>query len=313
MGRTLEALKQATTRRDSLPREVSKLAQGPRTTKDAPALQAVWPEDAVQEAEVPFVEVGGPRSELTPPGAIPVVVVPSPPAEGPRLMTVQFRPLTVEPPTRHGRSRFAPELVAYHQPDHAISGQYRELSERMLGALPAERARVLLFTAAGAATGTTTVLLNTALTVARPSGRRVVVVDAQLRRAAVAARLGLGEAPGLREVLGGRLPLDAALRPTGLPGLSALTAGSASAAPAVRLAGEGMRAVLRQLREQFDLVFVDGPPWDGRPEVVALGCACDMVYLCLPEAAQETPETADLLQVIPEQGANLGGCVLTSR
>ena len=73
------------------------------------------------------------------------------------------------------------------------------------------------------------------------------------------------------------------------------------------------KQVRAQLREQFDLVLVDGPPWDGRPEVVALGCACDAVYLCLPEAAQETSETADLLQVIPEQGANLCGCVLTSR
>ncbi len=328
MGRTLEALKQATTRRDPL-------ARVPQATKDTPPLQAVWPEDVAQETDLPFVEVGGPRATpQAPPATAPLVVSPVPLApDGPRLMTVQFRPLPFEPATRPSRSRFALELVAYHQPDHAISGQYRELSERMLG-VPGERVRVLLFTAAGPGTGTTTVLLNTAITVARcgqlaprvgmaktnsrselttQTGRRVVVVDAHLRRAAVAARLGLGEAPGLREVLAGRLPLDAAVRPTGLPGLSALTAGAADAAPPARLAGEGMRAILRQLREQFDLVLVDGPPWDGRPEVVALGCACDAVYLCLPEAAQETPETADLLQVIPEQGANLCGCVLTSR
>ncbi|MBI1914764.1 MAG: CpsD/CapB family tyrosine-protein kinase [Planctomycetes bacterium] len=308
MGRTLEALKQATTRRD--PRQ-----RVPQAAKDAPPLQAVWPEDVAQETGVPFVEVGGPRATpQAPPATAPVVVPPSPVApDGPRLMTVLFRPLPFEPATRPSRSRFALELVAYHQPDHAISGQYRDLSGRIVGVVPGERARVLLFTSAGAATGTTTVLLNTAITVARQSGRRVVVVDAHLRRAAVAARLGLGEAPGLREVLAGRLPLNAAVRPTGLPGLSALTAGAADAAPPARLAGEGMRAVLRQLREQFDLVLVDGPPWDGRPEVVALGCACDAVYLCLPEAAQETPETVDLLQVIPEQGANLCGCVLTSR
>ena len=59
------------------------------------------------------------------------------------------------------------------------------------------------------------------------------------------------------------------------------------------------------MRQRFDLALVDGPRWDGRPEVVALGCACDAVYLCLPEAEQDTPETVELLQVIPEQGA---GC-----
>jgi len=61
------------------------------------------------------------------------------------------------------------------------------------------------------------------------------------------------------------------------------------------------------------MVLVDGPRWDGRPEVVALGCACDAVCLCMPEAEQHRPETTDLLQIIPEQGAILCGCVLTSR
>ena len=178
MGRTLEALKQATT--PGYPREQgAPLARVPRAVKDAPALQAVWPEDVAQETDVPFVEVGGPRTTPPPPqAAVPPVVPPAPPApEEPRLMTVLFRPLPDEPATRHGRSRFAPELVAYHQPDHAISGQYRDLLGRMLGTLPGERARVLLFTSASPATGTTTVLLNLAISVARQSGRRVVVVS----------------------------------------------------------------------------------------------------------------------------------------
>src|SRR5260221_229426 len=184
MGRMLETLKQATLRRDP-PARVTRVA------KDTPALQAVWPEDAVQEADMPFVEVGGPRTAPLPvPATTPPMVSPSPTAEGPRLMTVLYRPLPIELPTRQPRSRFAVELVAYHQPDHAISGQYRELAGRVLGALPAEQPGVLLFTSAAPATGTTTVLLNTAITVARPNGRRVVVVDAHLRRAAVAARLG---------------------------------------------------------------------------------------------------------------------------
>jgi tyrosine-protein kinase Etk/Wzc len=114
-------------------------------------------------------------------------------------------------------------------------------------------------------------------------------------------------------VLSGRLPLEEAIRPTLLPGLLVLPAGAADAAPATRLAGEAMRSVLWKLREQFDLVLIDGPRWDGRPEVVALGCACDAVYLCLPEADQDMAETNDLLQVIAEQGASLRGCILTSR
>jgi len=303
MGKVLDALRQAQARRN-------------QAGKDAPGLQAVWPEEELlREGEMPFIEVGGPRAPAEVPAILPSRVPPPavPPPPGPSLMTVLFRPLPLEPGALPGPARFAPELVAYHQPDHAVSGQYRDLAGGVLAALPGERARVLLFTSAVAGAGTTTVLLNAAVTWARQTSLRVVVVDAHLRRSAVAVRLGLSESPGLREVLAGQLPPEAAVRPTGLTGLSALTAGAPEAAPPARLAGEGMRALLRRLREQFDLVLVDGPCWDGRPEVVALGCACDAVFVCLPESEQDTDETADLLQVIPEQGATLSGCVVTSR
>ena len=296
MGRMLEALKQAKSRR------------GP-TAGNPPVLQAVWPDKGLEEEqaeEVPFIEVGG--RAAAPPKAAAV----APAVAEPRLMTVEFRPLSAEGVGGCGRCVFAPELIAYHQPHHAISGQYRALVAGLLGTLPAEQAHVLLFASAVAAAGSTTVLLNAAITLARQGGR-TVVVDAHLRRPAVAPRLGLPETPGLREVLANRLTLADAVRATGLPNLSLLAAGNPGAASPVRLAGESMRAVLHQLRGQFDLVLVDGPRWDGRPEVVALGCACDAVYLCVPESEQDAPETADLLQIIPEQGAALCGCILTSR
>jgi Mrp family chromosome partitioning ATPase len=201
----------------------------------------------------------------------------------------------------------APELVAFHQPEHAISGQYRELASCLLAQPPAAQPQVLLFTSNGTGVGTTTVLLNSAITLARQNLRRVVVVDANLRRAALAQRLGLASGPGLREVLAGRLPVEEALQPSVLPGLVALTAGEMEGVALARLAGESMRSVLAHLREEHDLVLVDGPRWDGRPEVVALGCACDAVYLCLPEADLETADTSDLLQVIAEQGASVRG------
>jgi Mrp family chromosome partitioning ATPase len=228
-------------------------------------------------------------------------------------MTVRFQALPLEGMPRGPLSRFAPELIAYHQPDHVISGQYRDLTTSMLVQTLMEQPRVLMFTAGASGVGTTSVMLNTAITLARHNLRRVVVIDAHFKHPAIAARLGLPEAPGLKDVLAGRCEVDSVLRSTPLPGLTAVLAGTDDAASPVRLAGERMRSLLWQLREQYDLVLVDSAPWDGRPEIVALGCACDAVYVCLPEKEEESPETASLLQVIPEQGAPLRGCILTSR
>ena len=67
------------------------------------------------------------------------------------------------------------------------------------------------------------------------------------------------------------------------------------------------------MRERFDLVLVDAPCWDGRPEMVALGSLCDLVYVVLPEAESATPATDAWIRTLPQQGARLRGCIVTQR
>ncbi len=71
-----------------------------------------------------------------------------------------------------------------------------------------------------------------------------------------------------------------------------------------------MRSLLRRLRQQFDLVLVDGPRWDGQQDVVLLGTACDAVYLVVAEGEAESSQVGDLYVAIPAQGARLAGCIL---
>ncbi|HMC64768.1 MAG TPA: hypothetical protein VKI65_07500, partial [Gemmataceae bacterium] len=93
--------------------------------------------------------------------------------------------------------------------------------------------------------------------------------------------------------------------------LHVLAAGEPGPADDELLSGDRIRSVLRQLREGFDLVLVDAPWWDGRPQIVALGSACDAVYLILPEAKAESPELDSLAKEIPQHGSRLCGCILT--
>ncbi|HWG47522.1 MAG TPA: hypothetical protein VN688_32465, partial [Gemmataceae bacterium] len=101
------------------------------------------------------------------------------------------------------------------------------------------------------------------------------------------------------------------IQPTDQKNLFALTAGVRNNA-GMRFVAETMRSLLRQLRQSFPLVFVDGPSWDGRKEVIVLANACDAVYLVVPEHEAETPRIDALLQHIPNQGARLAGCILVA-
>ncbi len=288
MGKFLETLKQATPRRV---REEEKVR--PAAPPDASAA-----EDAPSDEEIPFIEVGPHKSMdasasvlAVRPAPAAVALRPAPAADGPRM-----------PP-------FAPEIVAHHQPDHPVSGQYRELLAAMTPAR-GQGAPALLLAPALPGTDAVVVLLNLAVTAARQGNHRVVVVDANPRQPAVAERLGLPARPGLSDVLAGAVALEQALQPTGQANLTVVTAGApAPAGP--RLVVETPASVLRQLRRLCDLVLVHGPAWDGRPEAT-MAAACDVVYVVLPEQEAGTPRLDELLRTVSRPGARFGGCILAA-
>ncbi len=326
MARIREALQQANSKRGELGETV--LPPHPyQPDEDEPiAPQA--------DEEIPFIEVGGtikpmeasasvlaqaagnvakdlPRQDKPMPAvaqARSLGAVPS--GAEVKLFGLAFRPVPGEEfPLAPAEERLAPELVAFHQPSHAISEQYRTVVAGMASQLPAGQSHILLFTAPAPRTGTTTVLVNLAITRARQGRGRVVMVDANLRRPGLAGSLGLPVMPGLGEVLRGSASLQRVTRETGQPNLHVLAAGPSADGGHLLIASASMRAVLRQLRSRFDWVLVDAPCWDGRAEVVALGSACDAVYLVLPQAKADSPEMEDLLQLVPQQGSRLRGCI----
>lgn len=308
MGRMLDALRQ----RQPVSRQ---------HLIDKPNLRTVWPEEnqldedqhsESAEPEMPFVEVGG--KELLTNEACPKSRDrdQDPPISA-SWMTVRFRPMSMLGQGSQVRSQFVPELIVLHDPEHPASQQYRELAQSLLLHLPGEQSKVMFFTSTEREAGTTTVLLNFALTLAQKGEHRVLVVDACLKNHAIAQRLGLSNSPGLAEVLEESVPLEKTIQPTGVPNLSVLSAGKVQPHSSRRLAGERMQTLLQSLHQHADLILIDGPIWDGRPAVVALGCRCDAVYVCLPEKAQEQEEVGEMLDIMVEQGAALQGCILTAR
>jgi capsular exopolysaccharide synthesis family protein len=109
--------------------------------------------------------------------------------------------------------------------------------------------------------GKTTVAAGLALATAR-AGKRAILVDADLRRPQVCARLGVPDKPGLGAVLAGERQLEEVLvaYPADSPDggkLLVLGAGPPPPNPAALLGSQQMRALVRKLEGQADLVIVD--------------------------------------------------------
>jgi len=309
MGRMLEVLKQGESQRSKPP--------APAIILDAPMRfeepVTVAAEEITQE-EFPFIEVGGgPGKKME--GSATVMAMPVPHSKpvrkspalsqpknsGPLVPTLsQPRPMTVafEPWPTQVKPRPATEIISYHQPEHHVSKQYDSLFETVT-----EGSRVLLFAGAKGA-GTTTVLSNLAFSGCMRFGKRLVVVEGNLCRPALAQRLGLPPSPGWQEFLAGSIALEKALQTAAHPQLSALT-GSATSED---IPSEALRWVLGWLRDRFDLVLIDGPDLEDGPKLAALSGACDGLYLVLPQNGGPDPAS---IRNIGRHGMRLRGLIHT--
>jgi Mrp family chromosome partitioning ATPase len=203
--------------------------------------------------------------------------------------------------------RLSTDLIAFHQPNHPATAEYRQLATALSTGSSAGPSRVLLCLGVAPGAGTTTVVLNLAVCFAASEGQRVVVVDAAEARPAVADRLGLRGHPGLAEVLAGSESLEQALQETGVARLTALTAGRAEGQGVTRLIDEACRPVLRLLRDRFDVVLIDGGTRAG-----GLGRACDAAYLVVPRGEAEARATSERARTLLGEGAPLRGCIRTA-
>lgn len=149
--------------------------------------------------------------------------------------------------------------------------------------------RSLMVTSAVQGEGKSTTAANLAVAVAL-SGKRVVLVDADLRRASLHRLFGLKNTVGLSSLLTGRAALREALHPVELPGgderdagspgsLVVLTSGPLPPNPGEIAASQRLAEVIASLAEEADLVIVDAPPFLVVGDAGALSRAVDGVVV----------------------------------
>ena len=141
--------------------------------------------------------------------------------------------------------------------------------------------KAIVVTSALPGEGKTAVATNYALASAR-DGKRVLLIDADLRGGRVARTLGFTEELGLTDVLTGRAELATVIRSvivdTGAE-LHVVTAGTRHDHPAGLLDSEAMRRLLEGVRETYDLTVFDTPPVNVVADAAVLGGASDGVVL----------------------------------
>ncbi|WP_395093250.1 CpsD/CapB family tyrosine-protein kinase [Armatimonas sp.] len=119
--------------------------------------------------------------------------------------------------------------------------------------------RSLAITSAVPAEGKSTALANLAMAMAM-DGKRVIVVDTDLRRPWQHNLFKLNSVPGLVDVLVGTHEIAEVLKPSGVDNVSVIAAGSPPPNPTELLGSDKMRHLLAELETRCDIVLLDTSP-----------------------------------------------------
>ena len=209
---------------------------------------------------------------------------------------------------RHNSEDGQPIVSA--QPRSPVAEAFRSLRTNIQFASVDRELRTLLITSPSPSEGKSTVVANLAAALAQ-SGRKVAVVEADLRRPVVHKRLGLSNRQGLSALfVQSQVNLNGSLQETGIENLRALTAGSIPPNPAELLGSEKMSQILADIGELVDTIVLDTPPVLAVTDSTVLATRVDGVLLVVKPGVTKLAAARLAVDQLEHVGARVLGIVL---
>jgi capsular exopolysaccharide synthesis family protein len=152
------------------------------------------------------------------------------------------------------------ELVVKDDRSGLVAEAFRSLRASVAMNMHAENQRTFLLTSAVPSEGKSFSSANFAATLAQ-QGLKTLLIDADLRKPTISKIFfGMHRKPGLSEVLLGKVSLADAANPSGIEGLSVLSAGGRASNPSELLAGQPLRDLINEALRTYDRVVIDSAP-----------------------------------------------------
>lgn len=169
-------------------------------------------------------------------------------------------------------------LLSHSTPHSAPAESYKSARTNLEFLRRNRRAQVLLVTSPLSGDGKSTTASNLAISMAH-TGRRVLLIDADLRKPSQHAIHNLRRDHGLVHLLEGVLPVDRFMQPTTINNLSLLAAGPDVPNPAELLASPRLAEVLEEARPTYDVVIIDSSPLLAVTDPSIVAAAVDGILL----------------------------------
>ena len=170
-------------------------------------------------------------------------------------------------------------LVAYTDHDSAVAEQYRALRTGLYSLSPEGKMKTITITSTQSKEGKTITACNLAYTLSLDTEKKIILVDADLRRASIHGVFGLPRKPGFSDVISDKVGLEHFLARPAFGNLYVIPSGTLVENPSELLSSTRIKTCIDIMKSRFDYVIFDTPPVINVTDASILGSICDAVLL----------------------------------
>jgi capsular exopolysaccharide synthesis family protein len=172
-----------------------------------------------------------------------------------------------------------------------------------------KKLQTIVFTSANPSEGKTTVISNVGVSFTQ-AGKKVLIVDADLRKPSVADVFDQASKPGLNEVLMGEVPFSSAIQKTTVDNLDFLASGSIPPNPTELLESNELKILIDTLGSLYDIILLDSPPVLAASDPLVLSSLADGVIMVAASDRTKMKEFEHAHESLQGIGAQVLGVVL---
>lgn len=205
----------------------------------------------------------------------------------------------------------ARKVITFTNPRSYVAEQFRTLRTNINFSSADSDIRSLVVTSAAPSEGKSTASANLAVVFAQ-EGKRVLLIDGDMRKPTTHYTFHMGNTQGLSSVLTRQIQVGEAIRQTEIERLDLLTCGPIPPNPAELLASKSMDGLIEQLKQSYDLIIFDAPPVLSVTDGQILSNKCEGTILVVNSGSTEKEMAVKAKDAIISSNGRLIGAILNN-
>lgn len=203
-------------------------------------------------------------------------------------------------------------IYSYYESESPLATELRRLYHNARTPIDGKIPKTFMITSSNRGEGKSTISANLAMTIAQFPKKKVLLIDADMRRPRIHEIYGIELGAGLRECLESSVDPMTVIRESELPNLHLLTAGSPSSSPGHLFESEALHEVMNKVSFYYDVVLVDSAPILAVSDTLFLCSVIDEVLMVVLAGATPREVVIRARNVLMDSNAKLSGIVLNN-